>query len=160
MEINIGNPAPFFALIAPENAVNFGFVEQRTVPFYKEVFGGLDVVSAHQKHLEPSFKIFLCEKMLLVGLTKYIRKHCMGKGRQDRVEDLVTKAVAGGLPNTRQNRRIARHTAKRLIKPDQAIIDRYVGTFLIGKTVNINIEQIVDLARAPQQKGASKRRKR
>ena len=33
METNIGNAAPFFALIAPENTVTFGFVEQRTVPF-------------------------------------------------------------------------------------------------------------------------------
>lgn len=148
MAINIGSPAPFFALVAPENSVSFGFVEQRTVPFYEAVFNGLDVVSAHERYLTPNFKLFLCEKMLLVGLTKYVRNYCIGKGRKKRIEELLTQAVAGGLPNTPENRRIARRTAKKHIRPDQAMIDRYMQTFLIGKKVNVTIKQIVDLAQA------------
>jgi hypothetical protein len=147
-EVTIAEAAPFFALVAPENTVSFGFVEQRTVPFYEALFKGLDVVSAHEQYLSPSFKLFLCEKMLLAGLTKYVRNYCIGKGRGQRVEDLITKAVAGGLPNTRQNRRIARRTAKKFVQPDQALIDQYVQTFLIGKKIDVKIEQIVELAQA------------
>jgi hypothetical protein len=159
--VNIGSPAPFFALIAPENTVTFGFVEQRTLPFYEAVFRGLDVVSAHEQHLAPDFKLFLCEKMLLVGLTKYVCNYCMGKGRKKRLEELLTQAVAGGLPNTLENRRIARRTAKKHIRPDQALIDRYTQTFLIGKKVDVTIKQIVDLAQArPQQPRQPKRLKR
>lgn len=90
--------------------------------------------------------------MLLVGLIKYIQQHCMGKGRKKRVEDLVTKAVASGLPNTLQNRRTARRVAKQQIKPDKALIDRYAKTFLIGKRVDVDIKQIVDLAKGPHQR--------
>ncbi len=73
----------------------------------------------------------------------------------------MTQAVASGLPNTRQNRRIARRTAKQYITPDQALIDRYVQTFLIGKKVDVTIKQIVDLALArPQQRKTPKGRKR
>ncbi|MGB6537114.1 MAG: hypothetical protein WBF58_14255 [Xanthobacteraceae bacterium] len=159
MAIHIDNPAPFFALVAPENTVSFGFVEQRTVPFYEAVFKGLDVVSAHEKHLAPDFKLFLCEKMLLVGLTKYVRNYCMGKGRDKRIEELLTQAVADGLPNTSENRRIARRTAKKHIRPDQGMIDRYMQTFLIGKKIDVTIEQIIDLARVRSAK-PSKRGKR
>jgi hypothetical protein len=151
MEIDIGSPTPFFAMIAPENTVNFGFVERRTIPFYEAVFSGVDVVSAHEQHLAPSFKPFLCEQMLLVGLTKYVRNHCMGKGRKKRIEDLVTKAVAGGLPNTPHNRKVARQTAKQVIKPEQGLIERYVQTFLIGKKVDVTIKQIIDLAESRRQ---------
>lgn len=160
-EISIGSSAPFFALIAPENTVSFGFVERCTVPFYEAVFKGLDIVSAHEQHLAPSFKLFLCEKMLLVGLMKYVRNYCMGKGRKKRIEDLLTKAVADGLPNTRQNRRIARHKTKQFIKPGQDLIERYVQTFLIGKKVDVTIKQIIDLAQSrPQQTERPEGRKR
>ena len=145
-EVSIGNAAPFSALIAPENTVGFGFVEKRTVPFYTKLFEGLDIVTAHEQYLTPGFKLFLAEKMLLVGLTKYVRNHCLGKGRKKRVEDLLTKAVAGGLPNNRQNRRMARSTAKKFIQPDQVLIDRYVETFLVGKKIDVDIKQIVQLA--------------
>jgi hypothetical protein len=153
MAINIGSPAP--------NTVSFGFAEQRTVPFYEAVFKGLDVVSAHEQYLAPNFKLFLCEKTLLVGLTKYVRNYCMGKGREKRIEELLTQAVAGGLPNTPENRRIARRTAKKNIRPDQPLIDRYVQTFLIGKKVDVTVKQIVDLAQArPQQRRLPKGRKK
>jgi len=69
MEISIGSAAPFFALIAPENTVSFDFVERRTVPFYEAVFTGLDVVSAHEKHLAPSFKRPAAEQ----NATSYLR---------------------------------------------------------------------------------------
>ena len=151
MEISIRNPAPFFALIAPENIVTFGFVERRTVPFYEKIFKGLDVVSAHKQYLAPSFSLFLCEKMFLVSFTKYVRNYCMGKGREKRIEDLVTQAVAGGLPNTPQNRRMARRMAKQSIKPDQALLDRYAQTFLIGKKLDVSIEQIINLAQGRAQ---------
>jgi hypothetical protein len=140
-QINIGAPAPFFSLVAPENTVSFGFVERRTTPFYEEVFRGQDIVSAHEHHLAPGFKLFLCEKMFLVGLTKYVRNHCMGRGRKERIENLVSQAVADGLPNNRQNRRKARRTAKQFIKPTQALIDRYVRTFLIGKKIDVTVTQ-------------------
>ena len=150
MEINISTAAPFFALIAPENTVTFGFVEKRTVPFYEAVFKGLDVVSAHEKHLVPSFKLFLSEKMLIVGLTKYVRNHCLGKGRRRRVEDLVTRAVSTGMPNTPRNRRMARRTAKQLIKPDQALVDRYEQSFLMDKKLGVTIQEILNLAQGRQ----------
>jgi hypothetical protein len=90
--------------------------------------------------------------MFLDSLTKYVRNFCMGKGLKKRIDDLVTQAVDGGLPNTAENRRMARHTAKQKIKPDQALMDRFAHTFLIGKKIDVTIGQIVTLARARPKK--------
>jgi len=76
----------------------------------------------------------------------------MGKGPKKRIDNLVTQAVDGGLLNTAENRRMARHTVKQKIKPDQALMDRFAHTFLIGKKIDVTIGQIVALARARPKK--------
>jgi hypothetical protein len=147
--ITIGEPTPFFALIAPEQTVSFWFIEQNTVKFYEEVFGGLDVVAAYEKYFAPKLALFHCERLLGIALTKYICDSCMGKGLKTRREDLMTRVFSsGGLSNSRQNRRMVRKKVKELIRPNQALIDRYIQSFLIGKKVPFSIQQIVNLAKA------------
>ncbi len=149
--IHIAQPTPFFALIAPQQAVNLGFVEQNTVKFYQQVFDGSDVVAAYKKVLAPHFTLYHCEKLLATALVKYVRNYCKGSGLKDRRESLLTDAIAGGrIPNNRQNRRMVRKKIKQMVRPDQAMIDRYVRTFLIGKTVPFSIHQVMELANAPQ----------
>jgi hypothetical protein len=145
--VSIEQLAPFFVLIAPENEITFGFVEQRTARFYEALFNGLDVAEAYTQHLAPEFKLFHCEERLLDALSKYVRDYCLGSSHDQRVEDLLTRSVAKGLPNTRNNRRIARSVAKNKIKPTQELIDRFANSFLLGKKIDVKIEDVVALAR-------------
>jgi hypothetical protein len=149
--IHIGQPTPFFALIAPQQTVSFGFIEQNTVNFYEKVFGGLDVVAAYEKYFAPQLTLYHCEKLLGIAFAKYIRASCMGRGLKERRERLVTDVFAGGrLSNNRQNRRMVRKKVKELVRPNQALIDRYVKSFLIGKKVPFDIKRIMDFVNAPR----------
>jgi hypothetical protein len=145
-QIVITDQTPFYMMIAPQRAVTFGFVEQKTLPFYRGVFDGSDIYSSYEKSLASDFSIFHCEKLLAVALTKYIRNHCIGRGAALRREELVTRAIKKGLPNTRQNRKIARKLAKTMIRPNQQLIDRYARSFLIGRVVPFSIADVMALA--------------
>ena|ERR1700733_4652641 len=149
--IHINQQTPFFALIAPQQTVSFGFIERNTVNFYEQVFGGLDVVAAYENNLAPHLTFYHCEKLLAVALTRYVRDNCRGSGLKKRRERLLTDVFVGGrIPNNRQNRRMVRKKIKEGVRPDQSLIDRYVRSFLIGKTVPFSLKQITELANAPR----------
>jgi hypothetical protein len=95
--------------------------------------------------------MYHCDKLRAIALTKYIRENTSGKALKERREALMTHALASGrIPNNRQNRRAARKKIKQGLRPNQALIDKYVRSFLIGKTVPFSIKQIMDLANAPR----------
>src|SRR5947208_3551864 len=56
------------------------------------------------------------------SLTRYIRDHCMGKRLKKRREQLMTHDFAGGLPNTRQKRRMIPLKVKEFIRPNRAFM--------------------------------------
>jgi hypothetical protein len=150
--IVVGEATPFFALIAPEEKVSFGYIEQHTVQFYQDLFEKGDVVAAYNGNFSERLKLFHCEKLLAIALVRYIAAHCMGRGKKKRQEALMTQVFEGGrLPNTRQNRKMVRSKVKHMIKPTQALIDRYVQDFLIGKKVPFSVQEIMNLARSSKQ---------
>ena len=105
--LKISAPCPFLLLIAPEQEVSFGFIEDKTVTFYQKLFSGFDVLTAFQETLSPDLKLFH-SRMLAISLTRYIRDSCIGKGGERRREALLTKALSGGLPNNRHNKKMIR----------------------------------------------------
>jgi hypothetical protein len=145
-KITVTKPSPFFILVAPEEPVTFGFIEDNTSRFYEKVFRELDIVSAYQEYFAPELNIFHCEKVLAVALTRYVLNNCTGKGGKDRRENLMTQYFSEtGLPNTRHNRRMIRKTTKATTRPSQKLIDRYVNTFLIGKRIDFGIDKLMTL---------------
>ena len=148
--ITVSEPTPFYVMIAPQQTVTFDFVERKTVPFYRAVFDGLDILDGYKTHLAPEFSAFHCERLLAVALTRYVRDHCIGRGARVRREELVTRAIREGLPNMRQNRKIARRIARTMIKPSQQLIDRYVRSFLVGRPVPFSVADVLALARGAQ----------
>ncbi len=145
--ITIDQQTPFYVMIAPQKTVTFGFMEQKTLPFYRAVFDGLDILKGYETHLTPEFSAFHCEGLLATALARYVRDHCIGRGAKVRHEHLLTLAVNEGLQNTRLNRKMARKLAKKMIKPDQQFIDRYVRSFLIGRRVPFSVADVLALAR-------------
>jgi hypothetical protein len=143
-EITIEKECPFFVMIAPERVVSFGFIADHIPKFYDEVFRSSNIVTAHRTHLKKGLTLFHCERALLMGLIKYVRRYRVGEGAQQRREQLLTQVLERGIPNTPQNRKSIRTQSKALIKPTQELIDRYVNRFLIGKPVAFTLDDVIE----------------
>lgn len=135
--------APFFILLAPEQEVNVGFLEKNLPTFFDRLFtyGSLD--DAYSRHLSESFKYFHCEKMLFIVVAKYIKAGCKGKSAAERRERLMTEVFMQGMQNTQANRKSIREKLKAGLKPNQALLDRYARTFLVGRSCSFTMEQLL-----------------
>lgn len=144
MPIKLDKPAPFYVLLAPEEKVSFGFLAENLIKFYRELFlsGCLD--TAYSRNLSDKFKYFHCEKMLFIAVAKYIKAGCKGKAAQERRERLLTEVFSQGMEKTDENLKSVRKKIKEGIKPDQALLDRYAGVFLINRRCCFNMDQLLD----------------
>jgi hypothetical protein len=150
MELDITAATPFFVMFAPQHTVTFGFIEERMFGFYEDVFTSQDMMLAHERHLAPNLEGYHCQRLLLKSLIGYIRDSCTGRGRRKRVRSLVRKSLGPGKkhPDTPELRRVARRVARAVIRPNQALIDRYARPFLMGQKLSIGISEILPFARA------------
>ena len=137
-------------MLAPQKTVSFGFVEQATVAFYQDVFEGLNILGAYEKHLKPGLSVFHSEKMLAIVLARYFKFKCMGQGCRERREGLLTQAIASGVPNNRRSRRMVRSTAKAMTRPTPEIVNRYAHTFLIGKRIPFGFVELMKLIKGAE----------
>ncbi len=144
MQARITEPCPYYVLVGPERTVTAGLLEDSLPDFYRTLFAMDDFVAAYESHLVPAFSLFHSERLLLLSLGKYVRRHCMGKGAARRREDLLSEVVAaGGSANGDVRREI-----KAVLIPDQALVDRFVHVFLMGKQPGFGIAEVMALVRA------------
>ena len=121
---------PFFSLIGPIEIVYVSQILDIFPKFYQELLNSNNLGSAFSILGNP-YQLYLCEKVFADGLIKYINKHCRGKGRQKRVEELLTKfkqSPSGLLIPTGD----ARKQIKDLIKPDIDNLEIYRNKFLMA----------------------------
>lgn len=144
MPIKLDKPAPFFVLLAPEEEVSVGFLEDNAVRFYRDLFASGSLDAAYRRNLSDEFKYFHCEKMLFIVVAKYIRAGCKGKSAQERREQLLTDVFSQGMDKTEANLKLVRKKIKEGLKPDQSLLDRYAKTFLIGRTCSFNMQQLLE----------------
>ncbi len=79
-EARLAQPLSLLRPDAPERLVTAGFLEEALVPFYRAVFDRGDFVAACRSHLSPGFVLYHSERLLLLALVKYVRRHCIGRG--------------------------------------------------------------------------------
>lgn len=144
LSIKLDKPAPFFVLLAPEETVCVGFLEDNTVRFYREFFASANLYSAYNQYLSDKFKYFHCEKMLFIVVAKYIKAGCKGKSAQERREQLLTEVFSQGMEKTEDNLRSVRNKIKEGLKPDQALLDRYAKVFLVDRKCSFNMQQLLE----------------
>jgi hypothetical protein len=151
-QVALSRPCPFFILIAPEREVSAGYLEDRIFPFYRTLFEDQQVLEAHARHLAPGVALHYCERMLAFLLAKYVRQYCIGKGGDERREQLLTKARAAGLCRNRSDMRRIRRAAKEWTRPSQAMVERFANglasTFLMGRPLSFDIDDVVKLIEA------------
>lgn len=152
-ELDINKTSPFFMLLAPEQEIAAGDIETNIVSFYHDVLDREDIVTAHERWFPEVLRLFHCEKMLAIVLAKYVNNVGLGRQREKRKEELVTRALNDGVPRNRQNLRRLRKRAGNLIKVNEALIRRFTPTFLAGKAPGFTVKQIKDMVIAARAKG-------
>jgi hypothetical protein len=140
--ISLETEVPFFLLLAPEEKVNVGFLEDNVPNFYRELFelGSIDV--AYSQNLSKKFKYFHCEKMLFIAIARYLKEQCKGKGGAARKERLITEIFSQGMEKTSDNLKLIRKKLKDGLRPDQGLLDRFAGTFLIGRQCSFSMADL------------------
>lgn len=98
-------------------------------------------MQAIANHLTPVMKTFHCERMFMIGLARYILRHCVGKGATERRESLLTDSIA--VTKSHGNMRAMRKSIKNAIKPDQALVDKFAAVFLAGKPCGFTIHDVM-----------------
>lgn len=138
--ISITKPSPFYVLLAPEEEIKVGFLEDNCGKFFKELLDSSIIDTAYDKWLKEKFKYFHCEKMLFISLANYIDDGCKGKSAQERRERLLSEAVNQGIV---KNLADARKTIKTGISPTQKLLEKYSRTFLLGRECSFKMDDIL-----------------
>ena len=141
--IKILEPVPFHTLIAPEEMVSFGFIDDNFSRFYRKILESNDLNNAFLD-ISSCFKSFNCQKIFVTAFGQYIKYFCMGKTLHARKEQLTT--IALNVTEERNLKRI-RKEIKSKIKPNQFIMDKYASNFLINKNHGIRFDEIMRLIR-------------
>ena len=146
-QLTFTDQSPCYLMIAPQEIVTLGFLDDHVADFYRDMFGGLNAVASYNKHLATNMRLFHSEKMLAVVLARYLYVSCIGKAGDVRKERLLTEVFDRGVRNVRRNRRALRKITQKVIRPDQGLINKYVDTFLMGKRVAFDIDKLMEFAR-------------
>lgn len=142
--VSLTTATPFYLLLSPEEKVTVGFLEKNVPSFYRSLFEIGSIDSAFSHHLSEKFKFFHCEKMLFIVISRYIAQQCKGKGGTARRERLLAEIFSQGMENTAENRKKIRAMLRNGLRPDQSLIDRFAGKFLIGRQCSFNITDLLD----------------
>jgi hypothetical protein len=140
--ISLQTEVPFFLLLAPEEEVKVGFLEDNVPNFYRGLFELGSIDAAYSRHLSEKFKYFHCEKMLFIVVARYLKERCKGKGGAERRERLITEIFSQGMEKTPDNLKLVRKKLKDGLRPDQSLLDRFAGRFLIGRQCSFSMADL------------------
>lgn len=91
--------APFWAIIGPEVKVTAGHIQDSFGHFYESFFSDFDatkalsILNAGAAHSNRTYKFFSAVDLFSRAYRDYYRNYCVGKGKRERVEQLVSKAM-------------------------------------------------------------------
>jgi len=91
--------APFLAIIGPEVEVTAGHIKDNFGRFYESFFTDLDgdkaigILNQQADHSDRTYHFLSAAGLFSRAYRSYYRSHCVGKGKQQRIEFLVTEAM-------------------------------------------------------------------
>ncbi len=142
--LTLSKPAPFYLMIAPKGEIAVGTLEQKTVPFYRDVLETENITSAHAKLLAPELQLVNCMRLFDLSLIQYVLEHCSARAIQARAEELTTPWLQEHeITNpSRAQLREARRSLKTNLRASQSLIDRFAGSFLLGRDPKLSIDEL------------------
>jgi len=142
-QVDIHQTTPAFILLAPENEIIAGEIEENIVGFYRDMLDNEDILTSRDKWFKNQLRMYHSERFLAVILAKYLHNTTIGRQLHRRKEHLVTMALAGREHQaTPEVLRALRDSAKALIKPSEDLIERFRPTFRAGKQPGFTIAQL------------------
>jgi hypothetical protein len=117
------------------------------MPFYRGTVDGGNITTAFEEHLSSKMLMIFSEKIFFVGIARYFRNKCLGRGGAQRREELLTAALQKVENNNRHTRRSTRHKIKAYVRPKPVIFEKYAREFLCGKTPGFTFEDVMKMVR-------------
>lgn len=137
--ISVLKETPFFILIAPEDKVSFGFIDNKMSSFYSTLFMTSSIDESY-KHIQDVFKYFHSERLLVISMAKYIKKYCCGKVKNERKEELLTEALLSGI--TEDKKKIRKEIAVH-INPNEYLLKKYSDRFIFNRSPSVSMQDIL-----------------
>ena len=143
-QVSLKKSVPAYLFCAPPSEISVGFLEDQTLAFYRKINQTLNVTDAFKVTLGTNMQPVHCQGLLFQSLVQYIRNSCMGKGRQEREEKMVTAVLEhnGIVDPSKEQLRQARKDVREFLKPGQSLIDRFAPCFLIGRDADFKYEDL------------------
>jgi hypothetical protein len=142
--LKLSKPAPFYLMIAPKNEIAVGALEEKTVPFYRDVLKTENITQSHAGLLAPELQLLNCMKLFDLSLVQYWLDHCSHRAIQKRVEELTTLYLhEHGMTNpSHAQLSELRRSLKTKLQPSQSLIDQYAGSFLLGRDPRLSVDEL------------------
>ena len=128
LQVNITKLTPFCSLIGPTDTVLDTQIAEDFPIFYKTLLNSNDLDLAFSTLGEP-YRLYSCEELFAKSLVAYINEHCRGRGRQARVEELLTKVNQFPSELSIGDKR---KLIEELIEPDIDKLEVYRNKFLMA----------------------------
>lgn len=144
--VAINDLTPFWGLIGSELTIN-NTLEQFSA-FYRLLFESDDLMDAF-KQLDSRFSLYLCEQIFINVFLDYYTRHCVGSGKRERLEKLVTKFRE---KNPTDNFNQARKLFRSSLQDFESSFEKFKNRFLLAdlqansNRFNFDSEIIVDYA--------------
>ena len=142
--VDITTVAPFYLMIAPEEEITGGELEDNTAGFYRDLFEGTDIFAAMGARFGNRIRAFHCEEMLANVLYDFIDEAAVGRQKKRRIEDYVSRAVADGAGSDPAMLKKLRDLASELVEPSEELLVRHGTVFLGGRSPPFTIAELRD----------------
>jgi hypothetical protein len=128
----ITKPSPIFGMLAPEQEVEAGSVLDGYIAFYKSLIRNESLNEAFKAFADVTngkqYALIFSQSLFKKAAYKYITKNCMGKGRRERLESVLTQAVSSKDVQVKQTRKLLK---KELNKPQARSLKKFHNTFMM-----------------------------
>lgn len=128
----ITKPSPIFGMLAPEQKVQAGGVLDGYIAFYKSLIRNESLNDAFNAFTDATngkqYALIFSQLLFKKAAYKYLKEHCMGKGRRERLENVLTQAVNTTDIEVRKARKLLK---KELSKPQARKLKKFHDTFMM-----------------------------
>lgn len=137
---DLNSPTPFYFLIGSDGKVGANEIDEHMKIFYKKLIQSNSLTEA-MIELEESFQLFLAEKYFLLTMARYFKNGCVGRGKRERVERLVTELRKDDSSINRYTLRAQRKFLKQAVRPSIALYNQYAQSFLL-RSCNVSFVDV------------------
>lgn len=146
--VELTKAAPAYLFAASDDVIHVDFLEQETVPFYREVQQQGAFLGAFEATLGKKMTLMNCQGLLLKALAHYVKNQCQPKVLDTRAERLASEMLQRDGVTDPSPDLVCQYQkrAREALEPDQKIIDRFAPHFLIGRQPGFTYADVERLA--------------